>query len=216
MIAQQPYQVILPLHFWARAIFQATRGYPSSQKTFGSLIVVFPTPHEGGTLITRHRGQEWVFDSAAALRLSTTPPSSICYVAFFSDVKHNTTPVVSSLRVTLTYNLYFDDDDGRGPTPAGGLTSELASRVVANEQGFCGAFHGFLELLPDGGMLGFGLRHVYQVEAVDGSSMSTVCSSGATQLCIEPSARLGSSPCTRITSHSGWTASLSKLGSLIG
>jgi hypothetical protein len=58
----------------------------AAKKMFRSLIVVFPTPHEGSALITRHRGQERAFDSAAAL--STAPPSSIGYAAFFSDVKH--------------------------------------------------------------------------------------------------------------------------------
>jgi hypothetical protein len=99
MIAQQSY---FPLSTLARVFLQATRGYSRSQKMFGSLIVVFPTPHEAGALIIRHRGQEWAFDSAAAL--STMPPSSIGCAAFFSDVKHEVTPVVSGHRVILTYN----------------------------------------------------------------------------------------------------------------
>ena len=89
---------------------------------FGLLVVVFPTPHEGGTLLIRHRGQEWTFDPAPALL--TAPPSSDGYTTFPSDVEHEVTPVVSGHRVTLTYNLYFDDDDGLGPAAAGDLTSE--------------------------------------------------------------------------------------------
>lgn len=121
---------------------------------FGSLVVVFPTPHKGGILLTRHRGQECAFDSAAAL--STAPPSSIGYAVFFSDIEHEVTPVVSGHRVTLTYNLYFDDD----------AVSKPAS-ISANEQRFRSAFQALLEnpqFLPDGGMLGFGMRHVYQLE----------------------------------------------------
>ncbi|KAI0275947.1 hypothetical protein BGY98DRAFT_1171543 [Russula aff. rugulosa BPL654] len=57
------------------------------------------------------------FDSAAAL--SATPPPSIGHAAFFSDVRHGVTPTASDHRVTLTYNLYFNDDDERGPAPAG-------------------------------------------------------------------------------------------------
>ena len=34
---------------------------------FGSLVVAFPTPHEGGALLLRHRGQEWTFDFASVL-----------------------------------------------------------------------------------------------------------------------------------------------------
>ena len=35
---------------------------PRSKKMFGSLVIVFPTRHEGGALFLRHRGHEWVFD----------------------------------------------------------------------------------------------------------------------------------------------------------
>ncbi len=141
---------------------------PRSKKMFGSLVVVFPTPHEGGALHLRHRGQEWMFDSATAL--STARPSSVSYIAFFSDVEHEVTPVVSGHRVTLTYNLYFDDDSWRELAPARDLTSEpitFPAQVEAKEQGFRTALEALLEnpqFLPDGGMLGFGLRHVYQVE----------------------------------------------------
>ena len=131
---------------------------------FGSLVVVFPTPHEGGVLLTRHRGREWAFDSAADL--SAAPPSSIGYAVFFSDIEHEVTPVVSGHRVTLTYNLYFDDD--AVPEPA---------FVSANEQRFRSAFQALLEnpkFLPDGGMLGFGMRHIYQLE--DGQGLEHVYS----------------------------------------
>jgi hypothetical protein len=76
---------------------------------FGCLVIVFPTSHEGGALVIRHRGQEWTFDSSAAL--SAAGPSSIACAAFFSDVEHEVLLVTSGHRVTLTYNLYFDDED---------------------------------------------------------------------------------------------------------
>jgi hypothetical protein len=75
---------------------------------FGSLVIVFPTPHEGGTLLLRHRGREWTFDSGHALSNKEEP--SIGYVAFFSDIEHEVAPVISGRRITLTYNLYFEDD----------------------------------------------------------------------------------------------------------
>ena len=34
---------------------------------FGTLVIIFPTPHKGGALLLRHRGQEWTFDSGEAL-----------------------------------------------------------------------------------------------------------------------------------------------------
>jgi hypothetical protein len=83
---------------------------PQSEKIFGSLVVVFPTSHEGGTLFLRHRGHEWIFDSGQALAGAANDQLSIGYVAFFSDFEHEVAPVTSGHRVTLTYNFYFDDD----------------------------------------------------------------------------------------------------------
>jgi len=138
---------------------------------FGSLVLVFPTPHEGGALLIRHRGQEWSFDSAA--ELSTAPPSSIGYVAFFSDVEHEVAPVVSGHRITLTYNLHFDDDE-----PAPVTAPEPAPLVqAANERSICAAFEALLEnpeFLPEGGVLGFGLQHVYQIKGNGEASLGHV------------------------------------------
>ncbi len=76
--------------------------------------------------------------------------------------------------VTLMYNLYFDDDSWRELAPAENLTSEpvtFPAQVEAKEQGFRTALEALLEnpqFLPDGGMLGFGLWHMYQVEGGQG------------------------------------------------
>ena len=80
---------------------------------FGSLVIVFPAPHEGGALKLRTQRnkegerKEWTFDAPALLAQQTQP--SVAYVAFFSDVEHEVAPVVSGHRVTLTYNLYHGD-----------------------------------------------------------------------------------------------------------
>jgi hypothetical protein len=108
-------------------------------------------PHEGGALSLRHRGQEWIFDSSKVLAAEGEP--SIGYATFFSDIEHEIAPVISGHRVTLTYNLYLDDD---------GPVSESA-----NEGAFREAFEALLEnpeFLADGGTLAFGLRHVYPIE----------------------------------------------------
>jgi hypothetical protein len=67
-------------------------------------VVIFPTPHKGETLILRHDGQEYTFDSG--LELSPNEKSSVGYVAFYSDVGHEVTIVKSGHHVSLTYNLY--------------------------------------------------------------------------------------------------------------
>ncbi|KAI0248327.1 hypothetical protein BJV78DRAFT_1237563, partial [Lactifluus subvellereus] len=130
---------------------------------FGSLVVVFPTPHADGALLLRHGGQEWMFDSASVLAVAQ--PSSVAYAAFFSDVEHEVVPVTSGHRVTLTYNLYFDDNERAS---AKDLVIEPPSAPQdESERMFRSASETLLknpEFLPDGGTLGFGLRHVYQVE----------------------------------------------------
>lgn len=128
---------------------------------FGSLVIVFPTPHEGGALFLRHRGNEWAFDSGRELAAVRQP--SIGYVAFFSDIEHEVAPVISGHRVTLTYNLNFDD---------GGLASGKDSvaeslSLTTNERTFREAFEALLEnpeFLADGGTLIFGLRHIYPIK----------------------------------------------------
>src|ERR1700761_3134829 len=72
---------------------------PRSDKMFGSLVIVFPTPHEGGALLLRHRGHEWISDSGKALAAEKIP--SISYVAFFSDIEHEVAPVISGHRIIL-------------------------------------------------------------------------------------------------------------------
>src|SRR6267154_5511342 len=132
---------------------------------FGSLVIVFPTPHEGGALLLRHRGHEWTFDPSQELAAERQP--AIGYVAFFSDIEHEVAPVISGHRITLTYNLYFDDD---GPLFANDTVSEHLSPPLtraSNEDAFCEAFNSLLanpEFLADGGTLGFGLRHVYPIK----------------------------------------------------
>ena len=134
---------------------------PRGAKMFGSLVVVFPTPHEGGALFLRHRGQEWVFDSGRELTALHRP--SIGYVAFFSDVEHEVAPVMSGHRVTLTYNLYFDN----GGSSKDSASEHLSLPPTVNENAFRESFQGLLEnpeFLAYGGTLAFGLRHVYPID----------------------------------------------------
>ena len=128
---------------------------PRSEKMFGSLVVVFPTPHEGGALFLRHHGQEWIFDSAQALAGVEQP--TIGYVAFFGDVEHEVAPVTSGHRITLTYNLYFND----------AVSEHLISPQPPNQEEFREAFNALLgdpEFMADGSTLGFRLRHVYPIK----------------------------------------------------
>lgn len=92
-------------------------------------------------------------------------PPSVTFVAFFSNVGHEVTPVVTVHHVSLTYNLYFRPvPGGQGNTilpalhlhqPRAADTSQVLStltELLADPT-----------FLPEGGRLGFGLQHQYSL-----------------------------------------------------
>jgi len=124
----------------------------------GSLVIIFPTPHEGGSLLVSDGYQEWTFDPGR--ELTTAPTPTIGYVALFNDIEHEIAPITSGHRVTLTYNLCHDVV---GPTPVKDPASGPFSLPVY-ERTFQETLEALLEnpeFLAYGGTLGFGLRHVY-------------------------------------------------------
>jgi hypothetical protein len=133
---------------------------------FGSLVIVFPTHHEGGALFLRHRGHEWIFDPGQALAGGAEDRPSIGYVAFLNDIEQDVAPVTSGHCVTLTYNLYFDDD-GRPVSGKDAASKLLIPPKPPNQDGFREAFNALLEnpeFMAEGGTLAFGLRHGYPIE----------------------------------------------------
>ncbi|KAG6847961.1 hypothetical protein H0H93_004611 [Arthromyces matolae] len=136
------------------AFFKSHKDTPRDSDMFGSLVIVFPIPHEGGSLVLRHSDQEWTFDSAALTKKQTTP--SIEYIAFYSDVDHEVTVVESGYRVTLTYNLHF------GTEARSNLSA--VSPVAPDERIFRETLTAALDnpsFLPTGGYLGFGMSFKY-------------------------------------------------------
>ncbi|RPD54595.1 hypothetical protein L227DRAFT_604004 [Lentinus tigrinus ALCF2SS1-6] len=149
------------------AFFKPHKDTPRGTNMFGSLVIVFPTPHEGGALILRHEGKEWIFDAAQVL--ASSPSKRIAYVAFFSDVEHEVTRVLSGHRVTITYNLYWAGPPRVAPPP--GLSVLHPLRESPSEvESILSVLLADPAFLPDGGTLGFGLRHAYPFPRVwDGS-----------------------------------------------
>jgi len=154
---------LLQLSVYGKGSFSGPHNCPPHRvgQRVGSLVIIFPTPYEGGTLLLTHENNEWSFDDGADL--AAAREYSIGYVAFFGDVSHGVTPVKSGYYVTLTYELYLGDVEsvpGNGP----------ASRDFiqhAHERAFHENFEALLEnpeFLPDGGILGFGMRHVYPIK----------------------------------------------------
>ncbi|KAI4520521.1 hypothetical protein GGG16DRAFT_63778 [Schizophyllum commune] len=141
------------------SFFKAHKDTPRSDTMFGSLVVIFPTPHEGGALILRENGQEWTFDPAAEILADGSP--KIGYVAFFSDVEHEVTRVTSGYRVTLTYNLYFN---AKSSEPVPPQPSSQESRVGKALKATLTTLLAREDFLPEGGYLGFGLRFAYAID----------------------------------------------------
>ena len=136
------------------SFFKPHKDTPRAENMFASLVIVFPTPHEGGSLVLRHKEQEWTFNPTSSGK------SEIGYIAFYSDVEHEVLPVTSGYRVTLTYNLYFENHETESEVE---LTNSLtASKVL--DYPFKAALQELLNdssFLPEGGRLGFGLYHQY-------------------------------------------------------
>jgi hypothetical protein len=103
----------------------------------------------------RHGGGEWTFDSAKMVRTPVNP--SIAYIAFYSDVEHEITPVTSGYRVILTYNLYFSTNNAAPVVPAPS-TGEIAFRTTLS------ALLSNKTFMEEGGYLGFGLHHEYPLD----------------------------------------------------
>ena len=123
----------------------------------GSLVIVYPTQHQGGELVLRHKDREWTFDANSLTSSQSSP--SIAYIAFYSDIEHEVLKVTSGCRVTLTYNLYLVD-----PTPGEQAPSIVPNlKDISNLQSTLQDLLKSPDFLPEGGTLGFGLAHLYPV-----------------------------------------------------
>ncbi|KAK0433633.1 hypothetical protein EV421DRAFT_2011466 [Armillaria borealis] len=97
---------------------KAHKDTPRAENMMGSLIIIVPTAHKGGSLVLRQDGHEWTFGAEKMLANSTPEAPVISYVAFYSDTEHEVLPVTSADAALTDKNF-----------------------------------------LPEGGLLGFGLRH---------------------------------------------------------
>ena len=148
--------------------FKPHKDTPRAMNMFASLVLIFPTPHEGGELAFRHKGKEWIFDASKTLAeansVSDSSKANVAYVAFFSDVEHEVFKVTSGHRITITYNLYYDSSKRN--------TEDImrTSRLSYVEEAFKARLEEILRdesFLPDGGYLGFGLIHKYPAPTRD-------------------------------------------------
>ena len=135
------------------SFFKAHVDTPRSENTFGSLVVFYPTAHEGGSFLMRKQDHQWSFDSANVLTKHEDP--HLGYVALCGDVEHEVTPVTSGYRVTATYNLYFDQSVHALPVPLSSMSAMDDFKTESSNLLIDPAF------LSNGGYLGFGLEYAY-------------------------------------------------------
>ena len=87
-------------------------GHQDSEKSddmIASLVVMLPSNSTGGDLVVEHRGHSDRYQGSA---------SSLVFVAFYSDTRHEVLPVERGYRVVLTYNLMLTGDTtGIGSDP---------------------------------------------------------------------------------------------------
>ena len=147
----------LSIHLDKGSFFKPHKDTPRGIDILGSLVIIYPTAHEGGELVLRHKDHEWKLDANSLIASKSSP--SLAYVAFYCDIEHEVLTVTSRRRVTVTYNLYLVDPASR----PGALAVTSNFRSVSNLQATHYAPPKSPEFLPDDGTLGFGLAHLYPV-----------------------------------------------------
>jgi hypothetical protein len=106
--------------------FLPHRDSEKHDRMVASLIVVLPSPFEGGRLIVRHGAvkQELAFEEAAS-------GEAACFAAFYADCEHEVERVTHGVRIALAYNLVLKpekpSDAAKRTAPADRLTEALGS-----------------------------------------------------------------------------------------
>ncbi|KAJ7165647.1 hypothetical protein C8R43DRAFT_215969 [Mycena crocata] len=123
---------------------------------FGSLVIVFPTFHIGGALHLRYGDKEEIFDSSQTLSPFDTP--KLAYAAFYGDVENDTkSPPLNPGTVSLSHTTCIS------PMAHGHLA--LTPLQPAEDSKPLSELLEDPDFLPEGGLLGFGLRYAYPVNS---------------------------------------------------
>ena len=152
---------------------------PYSGEMFGSLVVCCPTSFTGGALVTRHLGQEVIFDWSSSFQGSAAVSQNIQWAAFFSDVEHEILPVTSGHRITLTYNLYYSEE--RPSTfPVVSPFYHYLQEALKNSS-----------FMPEGGCLGFDCKHSYVFSTLNENQLLPSVLKGADYMIFQVAKTLG-------------------------
>lgn len=98
--------------------FAAHQDSEKDDQMIGTLIVLLPSRTEGGELVVEHRGQSVIYNGSA---------SSLTFVAFYADTRHEVLPVTRGWRVALTYNLMLAGSSAPKPVSTPALNESAAT-----------------------------------------------------------------------------------------
>ena len=77
-------------------MFKEHKDTPKGDNHFGTLIIVLPVSFEGGELFLDNKKYEFKGDKLE-------------WIAFYNDINHKIEPVKSGTRITITYDLFFNN-----------------------------------------------------------------------------------------------------------
>lgn len=104
--------------------FAAHQDSEKDDQMIATLVVLLPSRSTGGDLDVAHRGDSVRYKGSA---------SSLTFVAFYADTRHEVLPIETGHRVVLTYNLFLtaDTTPGVGDTSVAPIAAELLDRHFA-------------------------------------------------------------------------------------
>ena len=97
------------LVYEAGQFFAPHQDSEKNDEMIGTLVVMLPSRSSGGDLVVEHREQSVRYSGSA---------TSLAFVAFYADTRHEVLPVETGYRVVLTYNLLLTGDTAATRTVA--------------------------------------------------------------------------------------------------
>lgn len=109
--------------------FAAHQDSEKDDQMVATLVVLLPSRSTGGDLIVSHRGESVRYRGSA---------SSLTFVAFYADTRHEVLPIETGSRVALTYNLLLKGTPTALPADNASIAAEVAKLL-----------HDHFEHIPD-------------------------------------------------------------------
>ncbi|KAG8886206.1 hypothetical protein FRB97_006209 [Tulasnella sp. 331] len=137
--------------------FKVHKDTPKSDNHIGTLLISLPASFEGGQLLLQHGDKKASIDWSRKRQQSREETLSLPWAFFYSDVEHEILPVTSGHRLTLAYDIY----SSKSVKYYEGATNKT---MEVGDVQFYKEFEAFLknpQLLPNGGILAFGLAYEY-------------------------------------------------------